>query len=135
MTQVGSMYMLNGHKSKMDFETSPPCGVCQVKEIPSYYLLQCNKFKKVRKDLLSNISSISTKIRLLPKMSQLRNCWESKISANMTLKLSEKKLKNTLLPLTMNFENLILILFCSVLIYLFIYSFIYLFIDLFLFSM
>ena len=24
--------MLNGHKSKIDFETSPLCGVCQVKD-------------------------------------------------------------------------------------------------------
>ena len=41
--------MLNGHKSKMDFETSPLCGVCQVKETPSHYLLGFKKFKKERK--------------------------------------------------------------------------------------
>ena len=45
------------YKSKMDFETSL-CGVCQVKETPSHYLLGCNEFKKERKALLSNISSI-----------------------------------------------------------------------------
>ena len=53
--------MLNGHESKMDFETPLPCGVCQVKETPSHYLLGNNKFKKERKTLLSNISSILNK--------------------------------------------------------------------------
>ena len=66
-------------------------------------------------------------------MSRLRNCWENKVSVKVTLKLSWKKLKNTLLPLNMDFKNLLVcFLFCSVFIYLFMYLFIYLFIYLFL---
>ena len=38
--------MLYSHKSKMNFEISPLCTVCQIKETPSHYLLECNKCKK-----------------------------------------------------------------------------------------
>ena len=48
-------------------------------------------------------------------MLPLKNGWENKISVKVALKLSQKKLKNTLLPLNMNFKNLLvlfIILFC-----------------------
>ena len=107
--------MFNGHKrkhkSKMDFETSLLCGVFQVKETPSQYILGRNKFKAERKALLSNVSSILSKNKIVPQNVTIGNCWENKISVKVTLKLPKKELKNTLLPLTMNFKNLLVFYF------------------------
>ena len=76
--------MVNSHKSKINFETSPLCGVCQIKKTHSHNLLESNKFKKEREALLNNISSILSKKRLFSKMSPLRICWENKISVKVT---------------------------------------------------
>ena len=38
-----------------------------IKETPSHYPLQCSKLKKERKALLNNISSILSKIKIVPQ--------------------------------------------------------------------
>ena len=57
--------MVNSHKSKINFETSPLCGVCQIKETHLHNLLESNKFKKEREALLNNISSILSKKKVV----------------------------------------------------------------------
>ena len=59
--------MLNSHKSKMNFETSPLCGVGQIKGTPSLYILKFNKFEKERGPLLNNILSILSKNKVIPQ--------------------------------------------------------------------
>ena len=95
----------------MDFEPSPLCGVCQLKETPSHYLLGCNKFKKERKVLLSNITSVLSKNKIVPQNFAIEKLLGQQNFSKGDLKLSEKKLKNTVLPLTINFKNLLVFYF------------------------
>ena len=50
---------LKSYDSNQVIETSPLCEVCQIKETPSHYLLEWNKFKKEREALQNNISPSS----------------------------------------------------------------------------
>ena len=62
-----SLIMLSGHKTKINLETSPLCRVCKIKETPSNYHLECNRFKKEREALLNKISFILSQDKVVPK--------------------------------------------------------------------
>ena len=50
--------MLNSHKTKINIKRSALFGVFQIKETPSNYLLECNKFKEEREALIKTQNSI-----------------------------------------------------------------------------
>ena len=69
--------MFNGHKSKINFEAFPLCGVCKGKKAPSCYSIECNRFKKER-EALRNVTT-----------EELLAC-ENKISVKETLSATSR---------------------------------------------
>ena len=82
--------MLNSDKSKVNFETSPLCGLYQIKETSSHFHLESNKFKKEREELLNNISSILGKHKVAPQNVTIEELL-GEISTKVILKLSGEK--------------------------------------------